>query len=240
MKTLEYPLMATSLSRDQCDSIMKPILDAALPALGINQHLTRKVVYGPQKYQGVGIQELWTLQGIVKLWITLAHRDAYTITGCSLWAVLALHTLKLGLPGSMLEKNFKKFSHLATPSWLKHLWKFCQETNIRLEPDTPTIKLLQEHDEFIMLQFASFGYQGKDLYHLNQCRLWCHAVRLSDITTGDGSQIHPLAWKGELMEDAGSEFQWTTHGYPSAKCWKMWQSALRLCFLTLQTQQQML
>ena len=36
MKTLKYPLMATSLSRDQCDSIMKPILDAALPALGIN------------------------------------------------------------------------------------------------------------------------------------------------------------------------------------------------------------
>ena len=36
MKTLEYPLMATSLSQKQCDEIMQPILDAGLAALGIS------------------------------------------------------------------------------------------------------------------------------------------------------------------------------------------------------------
>jgi hypothetical protein len=109
MKTLAYPLMATSLSLAQCDAIMKPILDAALPALGINQHLSHTVVYGPRKYQGLGVQHLWTLQGILKLWIAIAHGGAYTITGCALRAVLALHTLELGLPGSMLQQDFENF-----------------------------------------------------------------------------------------------------------------------------------
>ena len=240
MKSLEYLLMAPSLSQKQCETIMQPILNAALPALGFNRWTLRKVVYGPRKYQGIGIQDLWTLQGIVKLWIALAHGDAHTITGCALRAVLALHTIELGLPGSMIKQNYKKFSHLATSSWLKHLWGFCQGTNIHLEPPTPTMALIREHDEYVMQQFASFGYQGKDLYHLNLCQLWCHAVRLSDITTGDGSRIHPLAWNGNPMEDAGSEFAWPRHGCPTTKCWKLWQAALRLCFLTLHMPQQML
>jgi hypothetical protein len=50
MKTLEYPLMSTSLSKAQCNKIMKPFWAAALPALGINRHLTLTIVHGPQLY----------------------------------------------------------------------------------------------------------------------------------------------------------------------------------------------
>jgi hypothetical protein len=67
MKSLEYPLKATSLSKAQCDHIMKPIRSAALPALGINRHLSLVVVHVTQQYLGVGIPELWTVQGILKL-----------------------------------------------------------------------------------------------------------------------------------------------------------------------------
>ena len=121
LKTLEYPLMSTSLSTTQCDTIMKPILGAALPALGVNCHLSRTVVYGPRKYQGLGIPNLWTTQGILKLWLAIAHGDAYTITGCALRALLSLHILELGLPGSLFKQDLQKFGHLATSSWLKHL-----------------------------------------------------------------------------------------------------------------------
>jgi hypothetical protein len=112
MKTLEYPLMATSLTQKQCDQIMKPVLDASLKALGISRSLTRNVVYGPRRYQGLGIPDLWLTQGILKLWIALAHGDAETITGSSLCAVLALHTLELGLPGSFLIHNYDTYQHL--------------------------------------------------------------------------------------------------------------------------------
>jgi hypothetical protein len=58
MKSLEYPLMATSLSKAQCNRIMKPILAARLPALRINRHLPQVAVHGPKRYQGVGIPDL--------------------------------------------------------------------------------------------------------------------------------------------------------------------------------------
>jgi len=36
MKRLEYPLMATTFLRADCDAIIKPALKVALPAIGLN------------------------------------------------------------------------------------------------------------------------------------------------------------------------------------------------------------
>jgi hypothetical protein len=232
MKTLEYPLMATSLTQKQCDKIMQPILDAGLKALGISRTMNHDVVYGPRRYQGVGIPDLWILQGILKLWITLAHGDADTITGNSLRAVLASHTIELGLPGSFFSHDYYRYGHLVTHTWLKYLWQFCQESNILLEPSSPPIPLACENDVFLMNQFSAHGYLGEELFHLNLCRLWCHSICLSDITTRDGCRIHPLVWFGEAPTDASCEIEWPTHGRPTPKWWLLWQAALGQCFLT--------
>jgi hypothetical protein len=240
MKTLEYPLMATSLSHEQCYTIMRPLLQAGLPVLGLNRHLTRSVVYGPRRFQGVGIPDLWVLQGILKLWLALAHGDAPTITGCSLRAALSLHMIELGLPGYMFQQDFTQFGHLATHSWLTNLWIFCDESNLQLHPSTPSLQLARDNDSFLMTQFYQYGYRKTDLFHLNLCRLWCHAVRLSDITTGDGRRIHPICWVGYHHDDAGHDFVWPVHGRPTKKCWTLWQTAIRACYLTLQQPQQIL
>jgi hypothetical protein len=240
MKSLEYPLMATSLSKAQCDRIMQPIRAAALSALGINRHLSLVVVHGPQRYQGVGIPELWTVQGILKLWIAIHHGDADTITGHQLRASMELHTIELGLPGNLLRQDYDTFGHLLTKSWLKHLWEFCSDSNIQIETSTPKLTISRLHDEFLMPKFAAYGYRDEQLYHLNLCRLFCHAIRLSDITTGDGRRIHPLSWKGQPTSSSGMEYEWPRHASPSATIWTLWQEAIRHCFLTHDTHQQIL
>jgi hypothetical protein len=143
MKSLEYPLMATSLSKARCNRIMKPIQAAGLLALGINCHLTLEVLFGPKQYQGVGIPGLWMIQGIPKLWLALQH-----------------------------------------------------------------------HDEFLMTAFASHRYQDSQLTLLNLCRLSCHALRLSDISTGDGRRFLPRSWQGYPTDSSGCEFAWPYHGRP--------------------------
>jgi hypothetical protein len=240
MKSLEYPLMATSMSKKQCDDIMKPIRSAALSALGSNRHLSLVVVHGPQRYQGMGIPDLWTVQGILKLWITIQHGDALTITGHQLRASMELHTLEIGLPGNLLQQDYSIYGQLATNSWLKHLWEFCADSNIQVTTTTPQLSLARTNDEFLMLQFANYGYRDTELSQLNLCRLHCHATRLSDITTGDGRRIHPMSWAGYPTESAGREYEWPTHGRPTNALWTLWQSALRQCFLTLETPQQYL
>jgi hypothetical protein len=240
MKSLEYPLMATSLSKEQCNRIMKPIRAAALPAMGINRHLTLSVVHGPQQYQGVGIPDLWTVQGILKLWLAMQHGDAPTITGHQLRASMELHTIEIGLPGHLLQQNYQTYGQLATISWLKHLWEFCADSNLQMTSTTPKLTLSRTGDEFLMRQFAAYGYRDESLIKLNLCRLYCHAIRLSDITTGDGKRIHPDSWNGHPTDTAGSEYTWPRHGKPTPLTWGLWRSALRQCFLTLQPTQQLL
>jgi hypothetical protein len=238
MKSLEYPLMATSVSKVQCNKIMKPIRAAALPALGINRHLSLTIVHGPQRFQGVGIPDLWTVQGILKFWLAIQHGDALTITGNQLRASMELHTMELGLPGHLFQHSYKTFRHLATTSWLKHLWEFCDDSNIQLLTTTPKLTLAREHDQFLIATFARFGYHNKCPDQLNLCQLFCHATRLSDISTRDGQRIHPRSWDGHPTDTSGTDYSWVTHGCPNKPAWDLWRPALRECFLLLQLTQQ--
>jgi hypothetical protein len=140
----------------------------------------------------------------------------------------------------MFQQDFDAFGHLATPSWLTHLWIFCRASNLQLHPSTPTLQLQRTNDSYLMHQFYQYGYRDTELYHLNLCRLWCQAICLSDITTGDGLRIHPLSWLGFPHDDAGHAYKWPTHGRPTPKWWTLWQMAIRSCFLTLQQPQQIL
>jgi len=38
LQKLEYPLTATTFSKDQCEEIMQPALMSLLPAISLNQH----------------------------------------------------------------------------------------------------------------------------------------------------------------------------------------------------------
>lgn len=46
MKSLEYPLAATTLSEAECTEIMWIILKETLPKTGINRYICRDVLYG--------------------------------------------------------------------------------------------------------------------------------------------------------------------------------------------------
>jgi hypothetical protein len=80
MKTLEYPLLATTLTKQQCRHIMAPIRNTALPAMGINKNLAHDIMYGSIKAQGLGIPWLYTMQGIIHIvdLITQATNDMLT------------------------------------------------------------------------------------------------------------------------------------------------------------------
>jgi hypothetical protein len=129
---------------------------------------------------------------------------APTITGHQLRASMELHTIEIGLPGHLLQQNYQIYGHLATLSWLKHLWEFCDDSNLQVTSTTPKLTLARDDDEFLMRQFAAYGYRKEQLTDLNLCRLHCHAIRISDITTGDGRRIHPTSWKGLPTDTAGT------------------------------------
>jgi hypothetical protein len=79
--TLMYPLPALNLTKKQCKFIMSPILNYALPAVGICRSFPRTIVFSPIKYLGLGIKHLYTLQEISRIKDILLHTYRDTTTG---------------------------------------------------------------------------------------------------------------------------------------------------------------
>jgi hypothetical protein len=59
LKTLEYPLVATTLSREQCQDILKPVLKTALPLCRIQRRLPRALVHVSFRSRGLNIPDLY-------------------------------------------------------------------------------------------------------------------------------------------------------------------------------------
>jgi hypothetical protein len=73
LRTLEYPLVATTFSQDQCKELMKPILQTALPLCKIQRRLPRALVYGSYRTRGLNLPNLYWVQLIYHLQSILRH-----------------------------------------------------------------------------------------------------------------------------------------------------------------------
>jgi hypothetical protein len=74
-------MMATYLAKVECENIMRPFLNAGLSASGVVRTMPRAVVWGPVRYQGLGIRHIYTTQGIEHLLAMLRHATRPTLTG---------------------------------------------------------------------------------------------------------------------------------------------------------------
>jgi Reverse transcriptase (RNA-dependent DNA polymerase) len=90
MKSIDYSLPATTMTFQETESIMKPILSTGLSKSGICQKISRNVVYSSTKYQGFGITHPFFTQGATKLAIFLLPKPDLPLlshalhTNCSL------------------------------------------------------------------------------------------------------------------------------------------------------------
>ena len=97
MKTLEYPLVALTLTEKECDHIMAPVLAGALPRAGICRNIPRAVLYGNPEYQGLGVHNLYTTMGLHQLQALLDNIWKDTITGRLMR--VSLESYKIGTGG---------------------------------------------------------------------------------------------------------------------------------------------
>ena len=88
MKTLEYPMVATTMTKAQWEFIMVPILAATLPRMGYVRRFPRDVVYTSESLCGLGILHPWHNQHLSQMKILLQETSLPTITGDLIWASL--------------------------------------------------------------------------------------------------------------------------------------------------------
>ena len=80
MKTLECLLVATSLTRDQIDDIMKPLCKIALNLCNLQKNLPKHLLYGPIEERGCGLKDPYYLLLAYHLFTILKHQARDTAT----------------------------------------------------------------------------------------------------------------------------------------------------------------
>ncbi len=67
LPTIKYRLAATNIPWYKLDKMEKPLIHTILPKMGINRHLPRAIVFAPEHFGGLGIQQLSAEQGLAHI-----------------------------------------------------------------------------------------------------------------------------------------------------------------------------
>ena len=192
---LLYGLEATSFHHRDCKYIMAPALKIGLNLCGVVRTLPRPIVFGPADVLGLGIEDIYVFQGIKYLQaLTFYGPMDPSRTGQLIRSLMGEAMIKVGMGSSVLAVDYDNFGKLLDKGWVKTLWQFCSESDIKVEDWLPSIPLLRENDQYIMA-VAKQSLPHKDsssLTSINKCRLYLKVVSLADITYGhweDGNGI---------------------------------------------------
>jgi hypothetical protein len=189
MNKLEYPLVAVTLTRKQCDKIMRTLLTTSLSKAGCNCNFPRKALHGPPTLIGGGVHHIYAtlVAKHAQDMMTEALHDSQT--GQLIRTSIEQAKLELGLEGRLFNHDFKTVGYLITECWIKNVWKKTSEYGLRIMEQTASLKTECEGDRMLMEAFMRNGKKGKERREFNKYRLYLQCTNLADITNRKGNKI---------------------------------------------------
>ena len=225
-KSIAYPLGACTLSEQECTKLASKVYSTVLPALGVNRNIPTVMRYAPLRFGGLNLPSPAIEQGIQQLRLLLEHGSEDTLSGKLLRISLEQMQLEVGELESVLSLPYKRFHHLATDVWIKHVWRFCSESGVKLVWNTAVLPLpLREWDSAIMAKCRAVGIRcPKQQRRINRVRCSLQVITLADITTADGRSIRQDVREGRQWTRR-SKYQWGKE-QPSEQDWDEWSRAM--------------
>ena len=231
MKSIEYPLAATSFTREQVDDIMRPLFKTALNMCNIQRHLPRKLLYGPVQYRGSGLRDPYLSQLAYHLLEILKHQDRDTASNDLLQENMDCVQFYIGSDQNFWDLPFELYGHLAPKGWMKSTWKALSTTNLVMRGPTIATPTKRRSDTHLMDAFVHLpNITEEQLHVLQKCRLFLGAATtLSDLCTANGSFIDLDVWEGRPHQSrTPCPIPTAT---PSPNDWELWRDTLRKLFL---------
>ena len=230
MKTLEYPLVATSFTEDQVKDIMSPLLKVTLNLCGIQKRLPYPLLYGPLLERGCGLKDIFILQLAFHLMVILKHQQRDTTTSDLLQEAMENVQFYVGSDQNFWDIPFEHYELLVPEGWMKFTWKCLSNTKVTMRGPLLAVEAKRRNDVHLMDAFIqSDKFTEDQITILQKCRLFLHATTLSDICTADGSYIDLDTWE-ERRSPTRTPPPIPTIT-PSKNDWIVWRSALRSLFL---------
>jgi len=228
LRKLVYPLPATTFTKEQCQTIMSPILAQGLPSAGFIRTFPHALAHGPLKFCGINIPNLFTEQTLAHIHTLIKFSNqAQDLTGFLLRASGEFMRLELGWTGQLFEAPLI-LQELITDLWLKHTWLATREADLHLMIDIPDFPLQRHGDKEIVRAFLQHGFRYPQLEALHRCQMFLQVLRFSDICTGTGDRLITKDWR--KYQPMPSCYHWPKVVKPSAADWNMWELALSKVF----------
>ena len=158
MKQIEYPLLALNMTEEDCKEIEKPLMKTGLPAIGLSTNTSRKMVFGPETYQGVGIKSIFHEMMHRHIRAIITEGDRETITGYLLRSTIEQHHLETGWGGPLFEQPLDILEPCTTNTWIRETWRYLCNNDLRLQDATGQPTLRRHNDQYLMRCFVSSGY----------------------------------------------------------------------------------
>jgi len=220
MQKLVYPLMVTSFTEIECQTIMQLIFWAGLPKARVVRIYPRALVHRPERYAGLKILHLYTEQLITQVVTVLKYGTLPSnTTVVLLCASIEGMKLETGLQGELFDTPIC-VQHLLTKSWIKNVWKH----NIQMQMSQHDGSLPHKYDSKITWLFLQNGYCAEELHLLNQCHMHLHAFWLLVICTGSVKDLSKFTWTGKGICEL--PWLWPVTVQPSTGKWCLWQQVL--------------
>jgi hypothetical protein len=230
LRTLEYPLVATTFTQDQCQELLKPVLKTVLPLCKIQRRLPRALVHGSYRTRGLNLPNLYWVQLIQHIQSILRHMHRDTPSRDMHEENMDLVQFHIGSTVTFWELPFEEYGSLAPDGWMKQTWQALSQTTLTLKGSDLGLPNERITDVSLMDAFVAQGYSEETLRILNECRFWLAASHLSHITTACGQRVDAQCWQGK--RHTADMRPRLIHTYrPTTKNWELWQEKIRDTFL---------
>ena len=221
---LRYILPSASFTIAQVKNINAKLNSYLLPLLHINYKTPKSVVNGPISHGGIGLVNIYNLQGYLQTSLVLQIIRQNLPSKPLL--IICIHQLQLEIGSEKLVlQNPIPTKNYTSASWITKWWSYLSMNNLTFH-NFPTWNIHHQrvNDQHIMDTLIDH-FSTTNLKTINLCRLYLHVALLSDITEPDGKSIRKNIKHQPVPYD--SIIGWPNIPHPTTKAWKTWKKAIQ-------------
>ena len=229
LPSIGYPLSCSSLTHAQLDRVQRTAMTIIVARCGYNRNTKREILYGPMSYGGANFRHLYMHLGVVgQLTTFMRHwRQPQTIPGKLLRCAVAWTQMSAGTSYSIFQRVYEDLPQLES-KWLRSMRTFMSEIDASMDlVDNGVPPLQRAHDSYIMDHIMGSNlFTALQIRRLNYCRLYLHAVTISDLTDATGHRLDSSKLRG-IPQLTSSTTTWlhVSQERPSEEVWTLWRKA---------------
>jgi hypothetical protein len=134
---MRYGLLASTLKPATYQSIRSPANRAIVPKLGYNRNLPTEAIYGPTELGGIGLQDLYVMQGTRRVITIMEHVRCQSKLGQMIQATIQWTQHSLGVRFDILRHPTRRIPPSIVDTWVRGVREFLARSNCQLKlPDS--------------------------------------------------------------------------------------------------------